>query len=237
MGGFSEILSYYLQDKFNGESTNWPKWRIQYKGALPNTCGIYDKSVCDHAMKKHHKFIYKKAGAVFGSYTEWLEGLLLNNHYNSVNVTTIEYRTITHDEPRLTTLHPTKVAQNFNNGTQERFDYAFSYSSFEHDGLGRYGDPLLPIADLESIARVRCLLKPGGTFFLGLPSDKKDYVVWNAHRIYGPFRLTLAFLGWKVIDILEDTDCERQLGDASGIERTKAGQCQPIYVLRSTSTR
>ena len=26
----------------------------------------------------------------------------------------------------------------------------------------RYGDPLLPVADLESIARAQCLLKPGG---------------------------------------------------------------------------
>jgi hypothetical protein len=37
----------------------------------------------------------------------------------------------------------------------------------EHDGLGRYGDPINPFGDLESIARARCLLKHGGILFLG----------------------------------------------------------------------
>jgi len=57
-----------------------------------------------------------------------------------------------------------------------------------------------------------------------------------SHRIYGPFRLTLALLGWKVNDILEDTDCEEELKQSGkvGEERTKACHCQPIYVLQST---
>jgi hypothetical protein len=105
MGGISTQFSMYLQDKFNGEATEWPTWRIQYKGALPNTCGIYDKRVCGEAMTKHYDFIHAKAGAVFGSYTEWLEGLLLNEHYKSTHVTPIEYRTIIHDEPKLATMH------------------------------------------------------------------------------------------------------------------------------------
>ena len=51
----------------------------------------------------------------------------------------------------------------------EPVDLIFSFSSLEHDGLGRYGDPINPFADLESIARAWCMLRDGGTFMLGLP--------------------------------------------------------------------
>ena len=61
------------------------------------------------------------------------------------------------------------------------FDTAFSYSSIEHAGLGRYGDPLNPYADIEAVAQVACLLKPGGIFFLGFGIGR-DKLEWNAHR-------------------------------------------------------
>ena len=67
------------------------------------------------------------------------------------------------------------------------YDFAWSFSSFEHDGLGRYGDPLSPYGDLEAIMKVHCVLPVGGLFFLGL-GHGKDAVVWNAHRVYGAIR-------------------------------------------------
>jgi hypothetical protein len=41
------------------------------------------------------------------------------------------------------------------------FDVVLSISSFEHDGLGRYGDPLNPDGDLAAMRSTRRLLKPG----------------------------------------------------------------------------
>ena len=41
-------------------------------------------------------------------------------------------------------------------------DFAFSYSSIEHNGLGRYGDPLNPNADLQDVAMLSCIIRPGG---------------------------------------------------------------------------
>ncbi len=35
--------------------------------------------------------------------------------------------------------------------TYEGFDMALSISSFDHDGLGRYGDPLDPVGDLKAM--------------------------------------------------------------------------------------
>ena len=41
------------------------------------------------------------------------------------------------------------------------FDIAMSISSFEHDGLGRYGDPLNPDGDIIAMRSTRRLLKRG----------------------------------------------------------------------------
>lgn len=41
-------------------------------------------------------------------------------------------------------------------------DFAFSYSSIEHNGLGRYGDPLDPNADLHDMEMLSCIIRPGG---------------------------------------------------------------------------
>jgi hypothetical protein len=72
-----------------------------------------------------------------------------------------------------------------------------SISTIEHDGLGRYGDPLDPNADLASMAAIRSLLKPRGLFFLSVPVGA-DLLVWNLHRRYGELRLPLLLAGWEV---------------------------------------
>ncbi|KAK5964144.1 hypothetical protein GCK32_017207, partial [Trichostrongylus colubriformis] len=45
---------------------------------------------------------------------------------------------------------------------QKSFDFAASFSSIEHSGLGRYGDPIDPIGDLREVWKTSCLLKKGG---------------------------------------------------------------------------
>ena len=47
----------------------------------------------------------------------------------------------------------------------DMFDFAVSFSSIEHCGLGRYGDPLNPFGDFEAVAQVWCMCKPGALFF------------------------------------------------------------------------
>ena len=79
------------------------------------------------------------------------------------------------------------------------FDAAFSISSFEHDGLGRYGDPIDPNADLKAMQSVKHLMKRGGFLFLSVPLGK-DKVVFNIHRIYGRVRLPLLLQGWTVVE-------------------------------------
>ena len=41
--------------------------------------------------------------------------------------------------------------------------------SFDHDGLGRYGDPINPDGDLVAMDTVRNVVKEGGVLFLTVP--------------------------------------------------------------------
>lgn len=83
----------------------------------------------------------------------------------------------------------------------EEFDAIASFSSIEHAGLGRYGDPINPNGDIESMQQIHCMLKPNGLLFLGLPTndDGSSHIEFNVHRVYGHFRLERLFKDWKLL--------------------------------------
>jgi hypothetical protein len=82
-------------------------------------------------------------------------------------------------------------------------DFAISYSSFEHDGLGRYGDPLSPNGDFRAVREAHKFLTDNGILFLGVPLGE-DCIIWNAHRIYGKYRLPLLLKGWQLLDVFDN---------------------------------
>ncbi|CAF0916909.1 unnamed protein product [Adineta steineri] len=143
--------------------------------------------------------VTNKKCAVIGSEDPWIEAALLE--YNASNVTTIEYGTIHSDISRLTTITPMDFAKKQASG-QELFDSVWSYSSLEHDGLGRYRDPLNAYGDLQTMTKITCILRPGGLFFLGLPINIEDSIAFNLHRVYGPIRLPLIYRYYHVVELL-----------------------------------
>jgi len=92
--------------------------------------------------------------------------------------------------------------------SDELFDAILSYSSIEHDGLGRYGDPINPFGDLERMKKLKRLIKPQGKIYLGVPNGP-DFLYFNAHRIYGPIRFPMLTEGLNLLgtygENLEDT--------------------------------
>jgi len=106
-------------------------------------------------------------------------------------------------------------------------DIAISYSSFEHDGLGRYGDPLNPNGDIEAMMSARKYLKDNGLLFLGV-QEGLDCIVWNAHRIYGEKRLPLLLNGWDVLDTYLPNSLTEE-----DIKKVPLGRyLQPLNVLK-----
>lgn len=164
---------------------------------ISNKCGPQPYSMCDNgalyfvnAFDAHP--IYNKEIAIVGSQTPWIEAIALN--YGAKKVTTIEYNVPKCSYPGIETIS----YDNFEMGSRS-FDCIITYSSIEHSGLGRYGDPLDPNGDLKTMDVIYRSLKNNGLLYWGAPIGR-DALVWNAHRIYGPLRLPLIFKNFHVVE-------------------------------------
>jgi hypothetical protein len=91
------------------------------------------------------------------------------------------------------------------------FDLAVSYSGFEHDGLGRYGDPINAEGDISAMREMWLHVRAGGWLLLAIPladialQPKTDIVVWSngklkvlTQRSYGAERLLRMYSGWVI---------------------------------------
>lgn len=132
-----------------------------------------------------------KTVLVVGSQHPWVEAICLG--HKAEMVTTVDFNVPIVDYPKLSVLSLAQL-----DATKERYDAIFSFSSLEHDGLGRYGDPLHPNGDLERMRKIRGLIKDDGLLYLGVPNGN-DTLVFNAHRVYGPIRFPLLTRGWNLL--------------------------------------
>ena len=196
-------------------------------------CECYQTGVCWEALSAFREEIRDSRAIVIGSQSPWAEAMLLA--LRARHVTSIEWQNTTLRgssraiKNRWVWMHPARVASQYLHGKWHPADVAFSYSSLEHDGLGRYGDPLNPEGDLLSVEKVACLLKPGGLFFLGVPVGG-DALAWNAHRIYGSARLRLVFRGWRLLTLYGTSDVWDD--QATRVKGLRTYPPHPIFVMQ-----
>jgi hypothetical protein len=101
---------------------------------------------------------------------------------------------------------------------------------YDHDGLGRYGDPLCPDCDLEAMDAIQRHFAAQNDsdlplLFLTVPVGP-DAVAWNMHRRYGSIRLPL---------LLENFEILARVGWRDSVLETPASILktqEPIFVLR-----
>jgi hypothetical protein len=93
------------------------------------------------------------------------------------------------------------IQQDINTVTQPggRFDVIINISTIEHVGLGRYGDPFDPDADIRAMLRLRNWLRLFGRHILTLPVGV-DAVIGHYHRVYGDMRLWQLLDGWAILE-------------------------------------
>jgi hypothetical protein len=173
--------------------------------------GSLDELVCD-AIAKYP--IRDKSVVNIGSLTPWYESMFICFGATPV---TIDYNRIILRTKRMGFMTIDQWERD-----RPTFEVGFSISSFEHDGLGMYGDPIDPDGDLKAMRKMKERIKPGGLLFLNVPTGK-DRILFNNARIYGRNRLPLLLRHWELIDSFgfheEDIDGN--------------GSAQPVYVLRN----
>ena len=124
-----------------------------------------------------------KTCLVLGSISPWVECLLL--HFNAKCVTTLDYIT-----PECNYKINTLSMDNYNK--EMKYDVIISFSSLEHDGLGRYGDPINPNGDIDACIEAYSMLNKDGYFICGIPIGD-GCIEGNFHRIYNKKRIDKLF--------------------------------------------
>lgn len=81
--------------------------------------------------------------------------------------------------------------------------------TIEHIGLGRYGEPIDPDADLKAVNELIRVLAPGGTLIFVTPVGKPR-IQFNAHRIYAYDQICEYFkdLNLKEFSLIPDNALE-----------------------------
>lgn len=168
---------------------------------IKNPLGYNDTDL-NELMHFYSSHLVNKSLAVIGTIYPWVEGIGLA--LNCARIVTLDYYMRDYETPNMFWILVNDyldAALERGEEALEEFDAVASYSSLEHSGLGRYGDPLNPYGDLDAIRQIHCMLKPGGILFLGLPVtlDGSSYLAFNAARYYGTDRLELLFDGWDLL--------------------------------------
>jgi len=69
----------------------------------------------------------------------------------------------------------------------------------EHIGLGRYGDPIDPLADTKAMGELERVLAANGDLLFVVPVGEPR-VMFNAHRIYSPLQIVEGFRGLSLVE-------------------------------------
>jgi len=167
----------------------------------------YGNQCLQTTMTNYSDQIKEKSIVVIGTQLPWIEAIAY--HLSASKITTLDYTRKKYETNKLEWLHVNDYLDDLiMNNKIELFDNSASFSSIEHSGLGRYGDPLAPNGDIEAVQQVHCLLKNNGLFFLGLPTsaDDSSYIEFNVHRVYGSKRLNRLLKGWTFIQKVRAKD-------------------------------
>lgn len=201
MDGSIELGEFFVDDTMGGQGSHYkyPRRDIDHmiKGAAAALGSTRGGRKNDHwiadALKANRDIIKGGDVLIYGSMEPWYEAMMIAMEAKSV--TTVEYNELTYDHPGITTATPQELPAIVE--AKGGFDVALSISSFDHDGLGRYGDPLEPNNDLRAMRTARCFLKDTGVLVATVPIGP-DVVVWNLHRRYGERRLPWMLDDWMV---------------------------------------
>jgi hypothetical protein len=218
LNGSIALASFYVDDTNKGKETHFVYTEKSIASYLKGARKVYDKVThyrerllsnpafvvpkndwIFYALDSLSSNVVNSSVVVFGSTEPYIETAVLE--LGAKHVTTVEYNNLTYMHPEISTLskYDFPALYSCSGQYQNAFDVALSISSFDHDGLGRYGDPIDPQGDLKAMSRAMGLLKPGGIMVLTVPVGP-DLVVWNLLRRYGTLRLPMLLQGWEVVE-------------------------------------
>lgn len=111
-------------------------------------------------------------------------------------VTVIDVRLLTTSVEGLTFKQGDVTKLDFSDNSLESIS---SLHAIEHIGLGRYGDDVDHAGWEKSLLEIQRVLKPGGTFYLGVPIGY-ERLCFDAHRVFNVSTIIKAVPKMKLVD-------------------------------------
>jgi len=190
LNGSIQVIYKY----FNESDVIKKKWKKEYietfvKKAQLRQLGNYpnvDKMIYELLDRFPIK---NKSVLITGSFRPFYEGLCIA--FGASKIVVSEYNVPECDDPRILYVDNKNIENS-------KFDIVLSISSFEHDGLGRYGDKLDPNGDIKAMNVVKSKMSEKSLLFLSVPIGQ-DCLEWNVHRVYGKIRLPMLIDGFEVV--------------------------------------
>ena len=211
----------------NYDNNNWKlKWSNMMIDKMLELCNNlkyeklspvdYPKSSLQFVEVFNRINLSEKKCLVLGSISPWIECLML--HFNAKSVTTLDYIT-----PECN--YKINILSMDNYKKEMKYDVIVSFSSLEHDGLGRYGDPINPNGDIDTCIEVYTMLNESGYFICGIPIGY-GCIEGNYHRIYNKKRID------KLFSLFDYVGCVSNTLDENLNFTGNDWQNQPIFIYK-----
>ena len=222
MNGRIPVLDYYIDDSFNfirRKVFKLKAYEDAFKRLEEGTFRYYGKTL-DYLLEAIGKYPVKgKTVCVFGAISVNCDAISIYN--GAERVVVLEYNPIRSQHPKVDCMSYKDYQEK-----GIKCDVGISVSSFEHDGLSRYGDPLDPEGDFKAMKLAKNLIKKDGLLYLAVPVGP-DALCWTAHRIYGRIRLPMLLDGWRQLDSFGFSE------DMMDGVPSKDYAPQPVFVLQN----
>lgn len=154
---------------------------------------------------------------VAGSVSPWIECICLN--YGFKSIITSDYQIKKIEDPRIKFVHAHDISN-------YKFDLIVSFSSIEHDGLGRYGDPINPYGPFNATDEFYRSLSCNGKLICGVPVFTTDnqhpsVIQGNFHIIFSQKSINKLFRQFTLLKTIYMPDADR----------LPLWQNQPVFIL------
>lgn len=133
-----------------------------------------------------------------------LDGFITHLLSAGVDVTMLDIRPLPTRIARLSFVQAD--ATNLDNITDNSLESLSALCSLEHFGLGRYGDPIDPMACFKCFDSIQRKMKPGGLLYISVPVGK-EHLEFNAHRVFAASTIVNSF---PEMELLEFSSCMKE---------------------------
>ena len=130
-----------------------------------------------------------------------LDGFITHLLSAGINVTMLDIRPLPVHIQGLRFLQTD--ATKLQNIPDDSLDSISALCSLEHFGLGRYGDPIDPMACFKCFEAIQRKLRKDGYLYLSVPIGK-EHLEFNAHRVFSPSTIVDSF---NEMILLEFSSC------------------------------